>query len=880
MNQPHRSDASGKPPRWAHWLLRTCCAPDRFEELEGDLQELFEARRTLRGERAARRQYVRDVLSLLQPFTARPHTRPQTVSPLLLSPAMLQNYLKIALRSLRNHPLTAGAQVVGLALGIACCLLIGLYLQRERAYDQHHPATGQLYRIALDRNYVSGEQKAYATSALPLAGLVRQSVPEITQVARSFSPQWTSQKTLVRQGKQRDYEARFLFADSTFFELFAFAWVEGDPATALRRPGSVVLRETMARKYFGEGSPLGRQLIVNDSLRVEVTGVLKDDQAPSHLKADFIASFDLLQAEYGDLTTLWGWDLAYTYVRLTPGTRPEAVGQKVAGLIRRELPDFREARGYEYGVSLQAVPDLHLHSDRQWELEPGGSATYVQALLLTALLVLLVSVCNAVGLQISRLTARVAETGVRRTLGARGRQLPLQWAVESAILLGFALLLGTGLTAAGLPLLESLTGQTYRWADFSPETVLGLILGGGVLMLVLTSAVPVAYFSRLSIPQALKRKLPPGHFYERLGKGLLVGQFAVCIFLLSATLVLHRQMQYLTTKELGFQRENVLIVKGYGIGERLPLLREAFGRVPGVREASATSGLPGSNIEKMRIRAEGDETLRPVDMLWVDEGFVQTLGMKILQGRDFSRQFGSDSLAAYLLNETAARQLGWTQPVGKRLAWQGREGTVVGVVADIHHASLHQPVEPLVLLIRPSGYNVLAVRYEGNSRELIGRLQREWRRLVPDRPFEYDFVDRQLARQYEAEERFSRVIGLFTGLSLLVAGLGLLAISALVVERRTREMGIRKVLGASLGSLVGLLTTDFFKLLGLALLIASPVAWGALDRWLANFAYHVGLSGWVFLLAGLLAAALVGVVVGLQGLRLAGINPVRSLRSE
>ncbi len=797
---------------------------------------------------------------------------------------MLKNYLIIAFRTLFKGHWYSFANLLSLSVGLVSTALIGLYIHQELSYDRQHAQRQQVYRLVAERNYTNGEQKLYATSPVPMAALVQEEIPGVRKTARVYSPQWISQKTLVAHGADRYYESAVVYADSTFFEVLdGYTFAAGDPRTALSRPASVVLTQSAARKYFGGKDPIGQQLTLDQKYKVEVTGVLNGEQSPSHLNADFIVSFDLVKTEYGNLLSLWGWDMVYTYVVLEPGSRHADVENQLAPLLARHLPGFREERGYAYEFDLQPLTDIHLHSDRQWEIQPNGKALYIQVVGVMALLILLVSCTNSINLQLTRLSARLVEMSVRKVLGAGSRQVPVQLVTEAGLLTGLALLLAGLMGWLVWPFFENLTGQQYTFQNLA-RTPYPWLVGGCVLFItVLVGLLPAQFIVRMNPAQALKSKMAPSLSLSWFRKGMLLGQFSVSVFLLIASIVLYRQLHYWNNQPLGFDKESVIMVRGYGSTEAFPALKEAFKGVTGVSHVAAVSGLPGSNIEKMRVIWEGREEPEPVDMLWVDEDFVPTLDIKLAAGRNFSDQFGTDSLAAFLINESAARSLGWQQSLGKEVRWGGKsglEGRVVGVIRDIHHASLHKPVEPLVLFVRPSGYTMLAVRSSGEVKPVLAALEKIWKNTLPASPFEYDLLDQHLARQYDRESLFGQVIVAFTFLAIFIACLGLFSLTALAVEQRTKEIAVRKVLGAGIGQIVSLLSRDFFWLILLAILLASPLAWWLLSRWLERFAYHTTILWWTYPLAGTLAVGIALITVSFQSIKAALMNPVKSLRSE
>jgi putative ABC transport system permease protein len=801
---------------------------------------------------------------------------------------MLKNHLKIALRTLRRRKGYAALNVAGLAVGLACCLLIALWVRDETGYDRFHEKAGRIYRVAFDGQIPNSPPDHFAVVSDPVARAVATDYPEVEHVVR-LQPFGA---TVRREARYFTGDA-VLAADSTFFDVFSFPLTAGDPATALDAPFSVVLTASAARRYFGDAPALGQPLTVNDSLTFTVTGVAADVPSRSSIPFDALVSWPTL-AQIGAVPPPDGW-LAlneYAYVLLREGADPAAFGAKIRDLLEEKDGEELAQIGIETALVLEPLTDIHLRSERGGQLSPPGDAATVWALAAIALFVLALAAVNFVNLATARSVDRAKEVGVRKTVGSGRAELVRQFLSESVLIAAVALAVGLGLVAAALPFFNDVTGKTLSfWSLLAPEALAGLVglaLGVGLL----AGAYPAAVLSGFRPSEVLKGSFRTSGRGVRLRQGLVVFQFAVSVLLIVGTLVVFRQLDYMRAQRLGFDKEHVVVVDANGLpgdalAPRFETLKAAFGELPAVEAVSAAGTVPGRGTPVLLTFAEGlaqDESRR-FQLILADEDYVGTMGIELVAGRALSDAFPTDT-GAVLVNEAAVANVGWGSPedaLGKTISFDGEQQLpVVGVFRDYHHQGLQEPTGPMALGMNPGAYGLFAVRLAAGAdvRATLAGLERAWRAAFPGYTFESVFLDEEFDRQYQAEERLTRIFGAFAVLAILVAGLGLLGLAAFVTAQRTKEIGVRKVLGAGVPGLVGLLSRDFLKLVVVGFVVAVPVAYLGVDRWLDGFAYRVPLGPGVFLLAGALALLVALATVSTQALRAASVDPVKALRYE
>jgi putative ABC transport system permease protein len=801
---------------------------------------------------------------------------------------MLKNYLTIALRHLRRHPGYATINVVGLAVGIACCLLILLFVRDELSYDHFHDDADRIYRIVSDWGNFSVPMTSW-----PVVSRLEDDFPQIEAHARLLQTDG-----LVRYGDESFVEEHLFAANPEVFEVFSFPLRQGDPATALNRPFTTVIAPEIAEKYFGDADPMGKTLRVDNQYDLEVTGVLEPIPETSHMHPDFFISWSTLNAAFDyeeNMADNWGANGIYTYLLLSENTDPTT--------LEAQFPAFADRHaGSDWNastLSLQPLTSIHLHSHHNSEIEPNGSIAYVYLFSIIAAFVLLIAGINFVNLSTARSAERAKEVGVRKSMGAQRSQLVRQFLAESVVLAVLALGLAVALVALALPAFRALSGKALDVGVLTDGFTLAAFAATTVGVGVLAGAFPAFVLSRFQPVRVLRGRLQQTGGGAWLRKGLVTFQFAVSVILIVGTAVVYTQLDYLRSARLGFDQERVVMVPMRG-GEEVHLprydaFRQALAQQPGVGAVSASSeALPsellnGTGIAFVEVPHDSLQSLRLVS---VSHDFFDALGAEMVAGRGFSRELPTDS-GAFVVNEAALELLAQDLPqplgapadaLGKQLRgwseWPPR-GPLIGVADNFNMATLHESVEPTLFMLQPDWFSHYVVRVEpGDPDATLDALRATWTQFYPDWPFDYHFADQAFDAQYRAEERLGQIFGLFAGLAILIACLGLFGLAAFTAQQRTKEIGVRKVLGASVTQIVALLSKEFVALVSLAFVIAAPVAYLAMDRWLSDFAYRTDLSATLFLLAGGIALTIAVLTVSYHAVRAALADPVQSLRYE
>ena len=813
---------------------------------------------------------------------------------------MLRNYLIIALRNLRKHRGFTFINVFGLALGLACCLLITLYVVDELSYDRFHEKADRIYRIQTDIKF-GGNDMHFAVSPDPVGPTLKQDYPQVEQFVRLHQRgTWLVRRAGTATNIRED---DIMFADSTLFDVFTLPLISGDPAQALTQPNSVVISESAAKRHFGSMEPVGQLLLFDNNQSFRVTGVMRDMPMNSHFRTNFFLSMRDDNYPWGS----WLSNNHHTYVVLKPGVDAAVfarnldvviekyVGKQAQAALGTTMDQFRKS-GNSYRYWMMPLTDIHLYSRQSVELAPNGDIQYVYIFSAVAVFILLIACINFMNLATARSMGRAREVGVRKALGSMRSQLMNQFLTESVLTTTLAMGLALLLVALILPFFNQVAGKEIDLNSLvSPLWLLALVLlpvGVGLL----AGSYPAFFLSSFRPVSVLKGSLASlrwGVGLKSMGlrSGLVVFQFMMSVILIVATLIVYRQMTYIRTKNLGFQREQVLTINDvYTLGKGAEAFRQEVLRLPGVVSGSISGYLPTpSNRSDNSFFPEGEVDARKAVQMqsWgVDHDYVKTMGMQLVQGRGFSRTFGSDS-SAVILNETAARLFGGNQILGKRISIFDdpqlktmRTYTVIGIIKNFHYESLRQTIGALCLRLDA---NSGAISFRLSSQDipmLVSRVEALWKQTAPGQPFSYQFLEDSFDRMYRAEQRVGTLALTFAVLAVLIACLGLLGLAAFTAEQRTKEIGVRKVLGASVASIIGLLSKDFLKLVLVAIVLASPVAWWAMSRWLQDFAYRIDVEWWVFALAGGLAVGIALLTVSFQSIKAALMNPVKSLRTE
>ncbi|MDB5242172.1 MAG: hypothetical protein JWP57_2797 [Spirosoma sp.] len=803
---------------------------------------------------------------------------------------MLTSYLKITFRNLWKAKGYTAINIIGLAIGMACCLVIFLFVWDELHYDRFHTKADRIYRI-VNQLSLDGRQLKMARTPPAYGPALKRTFPAVEQSVRIFE---FGSKELVRYADKKFTEPDILLADSSFFDIFSFPLVQGDPIRALQGPNSLVLTQTTAHKYFGSQNPMGKLLTVSENLKFRVTGVMKDIPTQSHLKATMVGSFGALRGivEPKRLES-WGWQQFYTYIVLAKNQSPGPLQSSLPAFLKRNAPT--EAHGNDY--RLQPMTDIHLRSsDIEYDIAQKGNWQYVYSFAIVAFFTLLIACFNFMNLSTARSARRAKEVGVRKAIGAGPAQLIGQFLGESVLQTGLALLLALLLTLLVLPLINNWAGKSLSLGlVFNLPFMVGL-LGMGLLVGLLAGSYPAFVLSAFRPVKVLKGDTSGTGQDAFLRKNLVVVQFVVSTILIIGAGIVFYQMRYIQRKNLGFTKEQLvsLPLLNKGMVQDIMAIKAELLQNPAIVGATACYGVPGGRFAGETIQIPGRKRGFSTNMFIVDHDYIPTMGMTMVAGRNFSTEFGTDIQEGFVVNETAVRELGWGKPanaIGKAIHWEQwipatpadsiKKGRVIGVVKDFNYKTIHQKIEPLVMQIVPMAYGNLVVRIRPDQASVaLDVLQAKWQALAGEWPFDYQFLDVQFANQYRTEQVFSSVFSLFTGLSLFITCLGLLGLASFTAEQRTKEIGVRKVLGASVLSIVGLLSKDFLTLVLIAIVIASPLSWWAMHKWLQGFAYKIDIEWWMFALAGLLAMGIALLTVSFQSVKAALMNPVKSLRSE
>ncbi len=805
---------------------------------------------------------------------------------------MIINYLKISLRNLLRNKYYSLINILGLALGITCVFLISQYLIRELAYDIFHENSENIYLIIWEYD------NPQTRTPHPLAQALVQDFPEVEN-AVSLSPLWgpgLTRQTFFIRNPQKDIqydETGVLAVDTTFFRVFSFPLLKGDPDKALKTMGGLLISEKAALKYFGDEDPIGKFLSVNDDKTlIEVVAVFKDVPELSHFHFDFLVSYILQKAQEDPQSQYYTWaDFGhYNYVRLKAGADARKLESQLMPWLKNYVdwsPEtFKYFEANHYGLKLQPITDIHLKSNVRWELEGNGNIDYVYMMIAAAILILVIACINFINLTTAQSAERAKEIGIRKSLGALKRQLIIQFTGESVLLALAAMLVSLAMIQMLVPMFNFMTEGAGSLPMTSLITVLAVI---GILVGLVAGIYPSLYLSSVKPTAALKGKSLQSPKGTSIRNVFIVFQFSASMILICAAVVIYNQLQAVQHRSVGFNKEEVIVVPV----KNLDALKDRFAEVEaelkqltGVNEVSAASNIPGRSFNQNTIfESTLPENNIDASEVVVDHDFLKVLGISLAEGRDFLRHNPADADNAFLINETTARNLQLDHPVGKQITWE-RDGnavkaTVIGVVKDFNFQSLHHTVKPLLIKLGNSGFNYIVLKVNTNDfNKTIKEIEGTWKKFDNRFAFEFFFLSDSLNQQYRNEQNINRVIIAFSGVAVLIACFGLLGIAALTFRNRIKEISVRKVLGAEFGSLVVLLLKDFTILILVAAIVATPVVIWIMQNWLQNFEYRVALNPIMFIGAGMLLILLSWITLGYLALTLARINPATTLKSE
>ncbi len=879
-----------QPPKHPQKLLAWFCKDEWVDELLGDLEEEFKDNVSERGRRKAVLAYYKQVILLLRPHILKRKEK---------TPSMFRNYIKSAYRSLLKNKAYSIINISGLTVGIACCLLISMYVYDEMSYDKFFKDSERVYRVALERVYPTNT-RFFGSSPVNMAPTLLENYPEVEEAGRLH--RLFFQNEIVVDIEEKTFiEDQYLFADNNFFKVFSFEFVEGNPDAALDAFNKVVLTESTAKRFFGDEPALNKTYQIDTSSYI-VSGVIKDVPVNSHMAFDILGSIDalpfLVQAAE---TNSWINPWLFTYIKLREGVSQDGFEAKlpemvetygmasILSLLNISAEDYPES-GNDFKYFLQPVEDIHLKSNLSVEVRPNSDITYVYLLIAVVAFILIISCINFINLATARSAERAKEVGVRKVLGSRRALLIRQFLTESNLISFIALVLSIGLTALVLTKFNLLVEKELSLNVLTdPMVMLGLF--AGMLMIgTLAGLYPALVISSINSALVLKGKYNTSSKGVWLRNSLIVFQFFISISMISGMLMLNKQMRFMENKKLGFNKENVVVIdQAQELGQQQQAFKNELLNIEGVQKVSYSFALPGNFIGNFIANSENPDIpqVRTFSVA-VDDEYIQTLEMEIVAGRAFSSDF-NDSLNV-IVNETTAFLLGYDDPIGKKVFSpstsgpnQSPEFTIVGVVKDYHHQSLHTEIPPMILF-NTSQRAILpriGIKVDGgNTLSLLKNIEDQWKAFDIERPISFGFLKDRLSAMYDSDQQTGKIFTLFTAVTIIMACVGLFGLAAYVTQQRTKEIGVRKVLGASIGNIVLILSLNFTKLILLSFLISLPLVYFGIGEWLGSFAYHTNVDPITLIGAGLLTVILAWLTISYYSIKIAILNPVNSLRSE
>ena len=841
-------------PKIPYWLLNKIYSFDNTDAYSGDIEEEFAKIQKCQGKARAKRWIWFHTIAAIPRWL---------INSLSWRMNMVKNYLKIAIRNFFRHKGYTFINIAGLSIGIACCIMILLWVQEELSYDRFHENAADLYVATFSNGSI--------VTPTALSPYLKAEYPEVMRTSR-YSPQG---RDLLKYKDTDIYQDGGIMVDPDFLKMFTVPFLRGNPETALSDPNSILLSEQVAQKLFGTSDPIGQTLIYNTRVDLKVTGVFEDYPSNSHMQFLYILPVELAKIHNRNLNT-WDVNNIRTYVQLRKYTPVETVDAKIVDVVERHRPQDKRA------MTLQPITRLHLNPYN----DTGGTILYVYLFSALAFFILLIACINFVNLTTARSSNRAKEVGIRKTVGACRAHLTRQFFGESLLLTLIASALAIGLVFLFLPMFNNLTGKAFTWELLIQKSVVLGIFGIISLTAILAGSYPSVFLSRFQPIKVLKGRRLKGTKGSIFRKVLVVMQFSLSILLILGTLMIFRQVHYLRAHDVGYDRDNIVY---FGIGNRF---RNNFETIktellanPNILNVTLTDIAPYrwmSNAGYGDVHWEG-KTNQQVKMVMtsVDYDYLDTFGLKMAQGRFFSRNFSTDASDAYVVNEAAVRAMEMENPVGKELDVWGMRKRIIGVVEDYHFESLHNEIIPMAMRIDPNGHFQACVRISPHRiPDTLVFLESKWKKIYPEYPFEYNFLDDTIANQYRSEQAIGKIVTVFTILAILISCLGIFGLSSFTTEQRTKEIGIRKVLGATVISIVRHISKEFVLLVFIANIIIWPLAFFVLNRWLQTFAYRISIGWWMFVLTGILVLGVSLLTASWQIIRAAMANPVDSLRYE
>lgn len=803
---------------------------------------------------------------------------------------MFRNYFKTALRNLKKNKIFSLINVLGLSIGIACFMLIAVFVYSELSYDKYPAEAENIYRVMVSV-VGNGNVAVYPNVDVAVGEGIKNAFPEVKASTRLVTA-----SDFVKHDDKQFKEEHLAFTDSNFLQMFSIPLIEGDAKNALVQPNSVVITKALAKKYFGGEDAIGKTLVIGLHNTVyKVTGII--DKVPDNSHFHFDAFMSL--STFPNTAGTWSNIGYYTYLLLNKNADPKKLEAKFPQLVAKYVvPEIQHDMGVSLAeaqksvnlflFSLQPLTDIHLHSNTKYELEPNGDIQYVYIFSALAIFILLLACVNFTNLSTARAAKRSREVGIRKVMGSVKKQLVLQFLAESVLFAFFAMMCAYFLIFILLPYFNEVANKNISFSFFFSFQSILFMFFISITAGVLAGIYPAFFLSSFNTIKVLKGASLQGSQRKPLRSSLIVFQFFVSTALIIATIIVYQQLHYMQNKKLGYDKDQVLFLPDARLlGDDQTAFEQELLKDSRVASATISRSVPGAEFmdgtEIYPKNENGNGTEIHANIYHVDYDYIRTLGIRVIQGRNFSREFSTDSTSGIVINEAAVRELGWTNEtaVGKSIVRSGqREYKVIGVVADFNYASLKQKVAPMMMMLGRNSGGLLIKIKTGNVKDFLSDLKKKWSAFNPAGPLEYNFLDEKFAALYKNEQRTQQIFSAFAVLAIIIAGLGLFGLSAFVMEQRTKEIGIRKVLGASVKNVLLLVSKEFLVLVAIAFIISIPVTWWAMHAWLQDFAYRINISAWFFVTAGIAVTVIALLTISFQTIKAALANPVKSLRTE
>ncbi|MEO9482251.1 MAG: FtsX-like permease family protein [Ekhidna sp.] len=872
------------PPKWPDKFLGWFCHEDHLEILRGDVYELYDERIETMKKWKADLYFIFDILALCRPFAFKKKSQNSTQI------AMFKNYFKITYRNFIKQKIYSALNISGLAIGLACSILIFIYISDELSYDKFHSKSDRIYRV-LEKFESEGVGEHSASLPFPTGPALKNDFErQVAHSVRFFNFQSPSLALANKAAEKGFNESNIFFADSTFFDVFDFDLLTGNKETALDEPNSILITKSMVKKYFVDEDPIGKTLELQGSQNLMVTGVLEDAPKNAHFTFDFIVSFSTLKNNFGGrYPTTWYWNPCWTYIVLEENITAEDFSSQFPDFVQKYFPDFIKD---DIVLQLQPIEDIHLTSKLDYEIAANSDMKNVYIFGMVAVFVLIIAAINFINLSTARANKRAKEVGVRKSLGSGRSQLINQFIFESILLTFTSLIIGVAIVLLILPAFNELTEKSVPFAILLEPIFLFGLLGAGLIIGLLSGFYPAFVLSSFKTVSVLKS----GHLKTNgmnFRRVLVIAQFSISIMLIIGTFIVLKQLNFLQNKDAGFDNENVVMVPVIRspMGQHYENFKTTAMQSTHIISMTAVEEIVGSKFQVGNYQFEGMDQSKPYPRFNVRHDFISTMNIPLAAGRAYDQSVQTDDSLALIVNETFVKSMGWNNPeeaVGKRFIYRRElKGRIVGVVEDYNFASKHYPIAPLVITLNthPGAFNLfikyVAVKIEGNQTQAaIADLEEAWRSVLPERPFDFFFLDDRINDSYKSEQKLSDITLIFSGLAILVACLGLFGLATFSVEQRTKEIGVRKVLGISTSQIMLLLSKEFMLLIGLAFVVAIPLAYYLLTQWLDGFAFRIDIEVWPFIIAGFLTFFISSVTVALHAFKASYINPVETLKCE